>query len=65
MKLVSNWRVVLRRSWAVRVTLISYALSALADLWPALGDVVPPAWFIGVGLPLAIVARVLDQGLGK
>lgn len=63
MRLVPNWREILRKSWAIRISVFTFTLVALADLWPALGGVISPQWFFFVGVPLTVLARILDQGL--
>ena len=68
MKLVANWRLILRRSWSVRLSLVAALLDGLLMGWVAFSDVVPPAWFMAVAVLLNLgvpVVRILDQGIGK
>ena len=62
---VKNWREVLRKGWSVRVAVLTYVLAGLSELWPALGGVISPSWFFAIGVPLFVLARVLDQGFQK
>jgi len=68
MRLVSNWRTILRRSWAVRLSFIAAAIDGLLMGWAAFSGVVPPMNFMVVALMLNLavpVVRVLDQGIAK
>lgn len=68
MTLVHNWRVILRRSWAVRVSIVAAMIDGLLMGWAAFSDVVPPTWFmaVAVALNLAVpVVRIVDQGIDK
>ena len=64
MRLRSDWRVILRKAWSVRLMLLSAALNGLAAVWFVLSDNVPE-WLVLVGgvlLPVAaLVARLIDQ----
>lgn len=66
MKLIPEWRRVLRRAWSVRLALLSAAASGASACWFVFADKVPPVWFLFVGSVLsvlAIIGRVLDQGI--
>ena len=55
MKLVDDWRVILRKSWAIRATIICGALTGLVVALPLLDGVVPPGWLF----PAVILANVI------
>lgn len=64
MKLVQDWRQVLRRAWSVRFSLLATALTGAAAALPVFMDRVPPTWFLLLCtfIPLAAaVARLVDQ----
>lgn len=66
MKLIPDWRRVLRRAWSVRLAMLSAAASGASACWFVFADKVPAVWFLLVGSllsVLAVVGRVLDQGL--
>lgn len=63
-RLRSDWRVILRKAWSVRLMLLSAALNGLAAVWFVLSDNVPEWLFLvgGVLLPVAaLVASLIDQ----
>ncbi len=64
MKLVADWRRVLRRAWSVRLMILATAINGLAAVWFVLDDNMPEWAFVvgGVLLPLAaLAARLIDQ----
>lgn len=64
MRLIWNWRRVLRRAWSVRLALLSAAASGASACWFVFADKVPPVAFLFGGAVLsvlAVVARVIDQ----
>lgn len=68
MKLVGNWREILRRSWTVRLSFVAAGVDGLLMGWVAFSEIVPPMWFMSVAVMLNLavpLVRVIDQGLGK
>lgn len=66
MRLVTNWRAVLRRAWSVRLTLLAALLSGIEVALPLVGDrlPVPPGIFAGLSFIItagAFVARFVAQ----
>ena len=66
MKLVTEWREVLRRAWSIRLMLIAAALSGIEVALPLLDGLlpIPPGVFAGLsGLTVAaaFVARLVVQ----
>ena len=64
MKLRSDWRLILRRAWSVRLMFLAAALTGLATVWFALADRVPIGLFIvgGMVVPMmALGARLMAQ----
>lgn len=64
MKLVSDWRTILRKSYAIRTAAFWGAVVMLGAMWPSLVDILPTWVFIVVGLLIGAsvaVARVLKQ----
>lgn len=66
MRLVSNWRVVLRHAWSVRLLAIAFLFSVLEVAWPYFEGLipVPPRLFAllaGLISGGAFVARLVAQ----
>ncbi len=66
MKLVSNWRAVLKHAWSVRLLLLAGVLSGLEVALPLLDGIlpVPPTTFAvlsGLCVCMAFVARLVAQ----
>lgn len=64
MKLITDWKRVLRRAWSVKFSLLATALTGVAAALPVFMDRVPPTWFLLLCtlVPLAAaVARLVDQ----
>lgn len=64
MKLVRDWRRVLRRAWSVRLLVLATAANGLAAVWFVFSDDIPEWLFVvgGILLPIAaLVARLIDQ----
>lgn len=66
MRLVTNWREVLRRAWSVRLMLLAAALSGLEVAMPLVGHVlpIPTGAFAGLSFIItagAFVARFVAQ----
>jgi hypothetical protein len=64
MKLVSNWRRVLRRAWSVRLMILAALLSGAEVALPFMGEVIEPgrlALFSALSTSGAFVARILAQ----
>ena len=60
----SNWRTILKESWAVRVALFWGAVSGLIAVWSAFQDVLPLSVYAALGVLMnasITVARVLKQ----
>jgi hypothetical protein len=64
MKLVSNWRRVLRRAWSVRLMIFAALLSGAEVALPFMGEVIEPgrlALLSALSASCAFVARILAQ----
>lgn len=64
MKLIPEWRRVLRRAWSVRLNLLAVALTGATAALPAFMGIIPPMWLLALCtvVPLAAaVARLVDQ----
>lgn len=60
-RLIENWKSVLLKAWSMWITYIFMAIGALGILWPGLAGSIPWGVFLGVGLPLLVVCRVIEQ----
>ncbi|MBO6858490.1 hypothetical protein [Roseibium sp.] len=64
MKLVNDWRRVLRRAWSVRLLILAGLLSGAEVALPFLGDFIEPgrlAALSGLATAGAFVARIVAQ----
>lgn len=64
MKLVPEWRHIIKRAWSIRLMLIAALLDGFNACWFAFGDTVPHGYFLAVGMlasMAAVVARVVHQ----
>ncbi len=66
MRLVDNWRAVLRRAWSIRLILLAGLLSGIEVALPLVGDTlpIPPGIFAGLSFLFtagAFVARFVAQ----
>lgn len=64
MKLIDDWRRVLKRAWSIRVSIYIAALTGLAAVWSAFEGVVPLWLFVAVGVGgpvLTVVLRLIKQ----
>lgn len=64
MKLISDWRRVMRRAWSMRLMLLAGALTACEVVLPFFSDAFPRALFAilsGLSVAGAFVARVVAQ----
>lgn len=64
MRLVQDWKRVLRKAWSVRLNLLAVALTGATAALPAFMGVVPPMWLLALCtiVPLAAaVARLVAQ----
>lgn len=64
MKLIDEWKLVLRKAWSTRFAAISSVLAVLQAVVPSLDGLIPPSTFAvlsAITAILAIVARVVDQ----
>lgn len=68
MRLVENWRLLLRRAWSVRLMLLAGALSGVEVVLPLVcADVLPSGVFVGLSFAAtacAMVARLVAQNGG-
>ena len=58
MKLIDNWRTVLRKAWSIRVILLSAALTGVEMALPLFTDAFPRNVFLGLSIVVAIAAAV-------
>ena len=64
MKLATNWKLILRKAWSVRLMLTAGALSAIEVALPFFADSMPRGIFAslsGVSVGAAFVARLVAQ----
>lgn len=66
MRLVPNWRVVLRDAWSVRLIVAAFVLTAAEVMLPLMGDALPVPRFTFAALSAlasagAFVARLVAQ----
>ena len=64
MKLHSNWRLILRKAWSIRLVVLSAIFSAAQLVIPVYGDVLPRDAFAilsALACAGAIIARVFTQ----
>lgn len=64
MRLIPDWRVVLRRAWSIRFIALAAVCDFVAEMWPILIGDSPPRWLAlaGAGFTLlALVARFVLQ----
>ena len=64
MKLHSNWKLILRKAWSIRLVVLSAVFSAAQLVIPVYGDVLPRDAFAilsAVACAGAIIARVVTQ----
>lgn len=64
MRLVDNWRRVLRHAWSLRLSLLAAVLSGIEVVLPFFSDLFPRGIFAGLSfvvVSLASVARVVAQ----
>ena len=64
MRLIPEWRRVLRKAWSVRLNLLAVALTGATAALPAFMGIIPPMWLLALCtvVPLAAaVARLVDQ----
>lgn len=64
MRLLENWRDVLRKAWSARVALFWGAVSGLVGVWSAFQDFMPLWLFAGLSVAMSValvVARLTAQ----
>lgn len=64
MKLVSNWKKILKKAWSVRFTILAGTLSALELALPYLGDFLPRGVFAALSLiasKASVISRIVSQ----
>jgi len=57
-RLVDNWRTVLRKAWSIRMILLSSALTGVEMALPLFTDAFPRNVFLGLSIGVAIAAAV-------
>ncbi len=55
-KLIDDWRRVLRRAWSIRLTLLSAALGGVELALPLFSDAVPRNTFAALSVAVAVAA---------
>lgn len=64
MKLISDWKRVMRRAWSIRLMLLAGALTACEVILPFFSDAFPRSLFAalsGLSVAGAFVARLMAQ----
>jgi hypothetical protein len=64
MKLIDDWRTILRRAWSVRLMILAFALTAAEVILPLYADDLPRGLFAvlsGLAVAGAFVARLAAQ----
>lgn len=64
MKLVDDWRKILRRAWSVRLMLFAGLMDGFNACWFAFADSTPHGVFLAVGMGAslaAVMARIIEQ----
>ena len=65
MKLVGDWRRILRKSWAIRATVLCGALMGLVVGLPLLEGIMPPMWLfwavVVANIAAPVAARLFKQ----
>lgn len=64
MKLIKNWRKILRHAWSVRLIVVALVLTVLEVALPWMGGVLPPGLLgilAGLASAGAFIARLLVQ----
>lgn len=64
MRLIDDWRTVLRKAWSIRLALVAAVFAGLEMALPFFGDAIPPKLFLALSLAVTIgaaVARIVAQ----
>lgn len=64
MKLIADWKRVVRKAWSIRLLLLAGVLSAAEVALPFFGDTLPRGWFAALSalsVGAAFVARLVAQ----
>lgn len=66
LRVISNWRAVLRYAWSVKLMILAAILTGLEAALPLLGDLlpIPPGWFAAASFAVvmgAFAARFFVQ----
>lgn len=64
MQLVTNWKLVLKKAWSIRLMLLASLLSGMEVVLPMFTDVVPPNLFAAMSFVVvggAFAARLVAQ----
>lgn len=63
-KLISDWKKILRRAWSIRLALLAATLSSVEVTLPLFADVVPRGVFASLSMVVgvaAVAARLVAQ----
>jgi hypothetical protein len=64
MKLVANWKRLVRKAWSMRLMALAFALSVTEAVMPFYSDGFPPRFFAilsGLVIAFAWIARIVAQ----
>ena len=64
MKLIDDWKNVLKKAWSIRLALLSAGFGVLELALPALQDTIPRGWFAALSIASALwaaYARLVPQ----
>ena len=57
-RLIEDWRKVLRYGWSIRLILVAGLLSGAEVVLPMFGDVVPRKWFAALMFAITVAAFI-------
>lgn len=64
MKLIDEWRVIIRKAWSFRLLALAGVLSGVEVILPYFGDAIPRGIFTGLSFLVtcaALIARIVAQ----
>lgn len=64
MKLIDQWRVIIRKAWSFRLLALAGVLSGIEVILPYFGDAIPHGIFTGLSFLVtcaALIARIVAQ----